>query len=104
MLTPSLTDTDMSRLEEALLSIEKKESVNDAPISFFMPKKACSIREAIMSPQERVDVKNANGRVLAQASVGCPPAVPIIMSGEIVDENAIKCFSYYGIENCLVLK
>ena len=104
MLTPSLSLSDLSKLENALLSIEKRDSITDAPPSFFVPKKNCSIREAILSPCEKVAVKRSLGRTLAQASVGCPPAVPIIMSGEIIDENAIKCFSYYGIENCLVIK
>ena len=104
MLTPSLSLSDLSKLENALLSIEKRDSITDAPPSFFVPKKNCSIREAILSPCERVAVKCSLGRTLAQASVGCPPAVPIIMSGEMVDENTIKCFEYYGIEKCLVIK
>lgn len=104
MLTPNLSEIDISKLENALLSIEKRDSITDAPPSFFVPKKNCSIRDAILSPCERIAVKCSLGRTLAQASVGCPPAVPIIMSGEIVDENAIKCFRYYGIENCLVIK
>ena len=104
MLTPSLSLSDLSKLENALLSIEKRDSITDVPPSFFIPKKNRSIREAILSPCESVAVKCSLGRTLAQASVGCPPAVPIIMSGEIVDENTIKCFRYYGIEKCLVIK
>lgn len=104
MMTPSLSRSDVSRLENALLSIEKRTPIKEVPPNFFLPQRAISIREAIMSPCERIPSKNAVGRVLAQATVGCPPAVPIIMSGEIIDDKAIKCFEYYGIDTCLVVK
>jgi len=44
------------------------------------------------------------GRVLAAASVGCPPAVPIVVSGERISAEAVECFRYYGIESCSVIK
>ena len=62
------------------------------------------IRDAVMSPAERIPVEKAVGRVLADTSVGCPPAVPIAVSGEIIDENAVRCFEYYGIGSCIVTK
>ena len=49
-------------------------------------------------------IRKAVGRVLADTSVGCPPAVPIAVSGEIIDENAVRCFEYYGIGSCIVTK
>ena len=61
-------------------------------------------REAIFSECEVIDVEDAEGRVLADITVGCPPAVPIVVSGERIDENAIKAFKYYGIAKCSVVK
>ena len=104
MLTPNLDKTDLSRLSDALLSIERKSPISIPPPSFLMPKKVMSVRSAVMSPCEKLLVKDAIGRVLAQATVGCPPAVPIIMSGELIDEAAVKCFDYYWISTCLVVK
>ena len=46
----------------------------------------------------------AEGRIIADVCVGCPPAVPIAVSGEIIDKNAVRCFEYYGIESCTVIK
>ena len=69
-----------------------------------IPKTAMSVREATMSAYETVDAKKALGRVLAFSEVGFPPAVPIVVSGEIIDENAISTFEYYGIEKCRVVK
>ena len=36
-------------------------------------------------------------------AVGCPPAVPIVMSGEEIDENIISCLEYYDIKECAVV-
>ena len=69
-----------------------------------MLRAAMRIRDAIMSPREEISVSAAEGRIIADVCVGCPPAVPIAVSGEIIDKNAVKCFEYYGIESCTVIK
>ena len=57
-----------------------------------------------MSPSETVSVGNSKGRILASPSVGCPPAVPVLVCGEVIDEAAQKAFEYYGIERVSVVK
>ena len=44
-----------------------------------------------------------HGLILAAATVGCPPAVPIVVCGERISEDALTCFAYYGIETCCVV-
>ena len=63
-----------------------------------------SIRSAMLSPSEVIPVAESEGRILSAATVGCPPAVPIVVSGELIDKAAIACFQYYGIETCRVCK
>ena len=29
---------------------------------------------------------------------------PVLVSGELIDESSIKCFQYYGITKCKVIK
>jgi arginine/lysine/ornithine decarboxylase len=62
------------------------------------------VREAMLSPSVEVSIDDASGCVLASASVACPPAVPILIAGERIDEGAIECFCYYGIEKIRVIK
>ena len=62
------------------------------------------IRDAMLSVSERIKAVNGLGRVLAGATLSCPPAVPIVVSGEIIDENAINAFEYYGIEDIEVVR
>jgi len=49
-------------------------------------------------------VEDAVGRILASATVGCPPAVPIVVCGEKIDSAAVECFKYYGTDSCRVVK
>lgn len=64
---------------------------------------AMSPRQAIMAKSTLVSIDDALGRILAAPSVSCPPAVPIAVCGEIIDENAIKLFQYYGIDKIRVI-
>ena len=42
------------------------------------------------------------GMVLADPMVSCPPAVPVAVSGEVIDEAAVALMRYYGTEVCRV--
>ncbi len=104
MFTPENSKADITRVKTALVSIEKKKALVNAPKEFSTPIRVMSIRDAVFSPQERLSLCECEGRVLASASVPCPPAVPIVVSGEIIDKNAIERFEYYGIDSCVVVK
>ena len=62
-----------------------------------------SIREAMLAPAVTVPAAESLGRVLARPGVSCPPAVPILMPGEEIDEAALAAFARYGIETVQVL-
>ena len=104
MLTVETDDSGLKTLESALLSIPKKEAVTTAPPPFCKAEKVLSVRQACFCESEVIDIKNSDGRILASPSAGCPPAVPILMCGERIDKNAIRCFEYYGIKTCRVVK
>ena len=104
MLTPQLGYSGLARLEQALLSLEKKPPVEVQPPRFERAEKVCSLRQAMMSPGTLVPAEQSEGRVLASPSVGCPPAVPILACGERIDCHAIKCLRYYGIETVRVME
>lgn len=104
MFTPQLGKDGLVKLEKALLSIPKKSPIIETAPKLGRPKKAMSVREAVFSDSETIPVSESIGRVLASQTVGCPPAVPILVCGEIIDNKAKECFSYYGITSCNVLK
>ncbi len=103
MLTPEIGEKGLQRLEEVLWAVEKKAAIEELPPVFHACTAVMSVREAMLSPSETVTVEASVGRVLAAASVGCPPAVPIVVCGERIDSEAAACFDYYGIKTCAVV-
>ena len=63
-----------------------------------------SIREAVFAPSERIPVSEAEDRICATPTVGCPPAIPIAVSGEKIGFHAIQLFEHYGITQVEVVK
>lgn len=103
MATPENSDSDLTALSDALgKNSDGKPSGKVAPL--FERKRALSVRNALLSASETVDVKSALGRICSAPTVSCPPAVPIVASGEIIDEEAIDLFEYYGIKKVEVVK
>ncbi len=102
MLTPEIEELD--RIAKIMISIPKSEAIKDSMPNFNKLEQRVSIREAILSPSISLPVEQCLGKVVAIMSVGCPPAVPIAVAGEVIDENAMECFKYYGIKNCYVIK
>ena len=104
MLTPELGADALERIGQVLCSIPPREAISEAPPVFLPARRSLSIREAMLSPSERLPVADCIGRILAVPTVGCPPAVPILVCGEEIDEHAIECFRYYGMTECCVVK
>ena len=63
-----------------------------------------TIREAVFAESEIIPVREAEGRILAQETVSCPPAISIAVSGEEIDRNMIRVFEEYGIRDVSVVK
>lgn len=104
MFTPEISKADIERLTAAFLKIEKRESLTTTAPAPCATERVMPVREAMLSPSVEVSIDDASGCVLASASVACPPAVPILIAGERIDEGAIECFRYYGIEKIRVIK
>ncbi len=104
MFTPEISTGEMARLREVLLALPKRAEILAFPPRMSLPVRAMSPREAVLSACEKLPVEQCLGRTLAAVTVGCPPAVPIVVSGEVIDESAVKCFKYYGISHCSVVK
>lgn len=102
MFTPE-TD-NLNLLKDALLKLPKKEPINISPPHLVAPKKIMSPRDAIFSESETVDINNAKGRILASEIVSCPPAIPVVVCGEEINETATELFRYYGIDKINVIK
>ena len=104
MLTPEIKVDALNRIAQVLCALPKKEGIPEKAPLFVPGEKAISVREAMLSASEVLPANQCAGRILAAPSVGCPPAVPILVCGEKITEHAISCFQYYGITDCCVVK
>ena len=105
MSSPQNSDEDIENLLKAFACIPKKEPEERSPLpSPEMLSARLSPREAIFCPSETVRVEKSIGRICASPSVSCPPAVPIVMSGEEITAHAARLMLYYGIEEIEVVK
>ena len=103
MLTPENSEKELEALLSLLLALPKRKAIEDVMPKLPHPARAMSIREAAFSPYREVSVEGSVGEILAQPGVSCPPAVPIVVCGELIDERAVSVFKYYGIERCRVV-
>ena len=104
MLSPDMTDEEYSKLIAALSSVKARPEIVSSPPKISPHTAAMTPREAVFSPKESLPREESLGQILADPSVGCPPAVPILICGEVIDEEALCAFRYYGIEKVTVVK
>lgn len=95
MATPQNPPRDFDRAAEGF-GLPPHPKVPTPPLPLSRPQAALSPREAILAPQETIPLTQALGRISASPVVSCPPAVPITVSGEVLDEAAIALYRYYG--------
>lgn len=104
MLTPENSQAELALLKTALLELPKKEPIKEKAPLINRPERACSIREAMLSDSIEIHIDECEGKILANATLSCPPAIPIVICGEKIDKTAIDCMKYYGIVHCKVIK
>jgi hypothetical protein len=104
MLTPEISESELNKLLSVLVSIPKKSPITVNTPEFFIPEIHLSPRAAMLEDKETLPLEQAIGRTLGAVNVACPPAVPILVMGEVINEKAADCFKYYGINSLKVVK
>ena len=104
MVTPENTKEELQLLETCVLDLPPKAAVSEKPPLPAKHEQVLRPHEVLFLPFERIPTENSLGRILASPSVSCPPAVPICICGERIDENVLELFQYYGIKTCDVVK
>ena len=103
MISPENDLSDLERLQMVLGDNIYGET-NDISMSPLHSEQVISIREAVFSQHEVLPLERAEGRICGAPVVSCPPAIPIVVSGERISKEAIKMFQYYGITEVEVIK
>ncbi|MBO5416608.1 MAG: PLP-dependent transferase [Clostridia bacterium] len=105
MATPQTHDSDLERIAVALSRISPKEPIQrENLLPCIAETSPLSIREAVLAPSELVSVESAEGRICGAPTVSCPPAIPIVVSGERISKSAVDLFVRYGIKKIKVVR
>ena len=104
MLSAEMSETALTQLEQVLCRIPRQMPITEGCPGLIPGSQVLTIREAALACSELLPVEQCLGRVLAVPTVGCPPAVPILVCGERIDAQSMACFAYYGIRQCWVVK
>lgn len=103
MATPENKIADFDRLLSALGKNTSAYEEVKIPVAYGV-QKVCPIREAYFSEGETLPVEQALGRICRMPTATCPPAIPVVVPGEKITGEAIKCFLHYGIDFVEVVK
>jgi len=104
MLTPENSEAELLRLVSVFEALPIRAPIKTERIVPEKRNAAMTIRAAMLSRQEIIPVTEAQGRICASPTVSCPPAVPIVVSGEVITERDVKLFQRYGVEKIAVVK
>lgn len=96
---------DFERLLHALevIASEKgNKKIEELPLfSYRVPKCALTLREAIYKDKKRIPIEKSVGCVSGEYVIPYPPGIPILVPGEVIDEEMvqyIKAMTRQGME------
>lgn len=103
MFTPETGKEGLERLYTALSRISRRPPIESCPPAPSLKARRLAPNQALLSPYKELPVEQCIGKIAADISVNCPPAVPIIMCGEEIDQKAAEAFKYYGVSKLRVI-
>ena len=113
MFTPDNPPQDFERLAAAVLCIVEElagpvtlpeETAGEFAELERGLHRRCTIRQAVFAPQEQLPAEQAVGRICAMPTVSCPPAIPIVVSGEQITPTAVAWMKHYHVEEVSVIR
>ena len=113
MFTPDNPPQDFERLTAAVLRIAEElagpvtlpeETAGEFAELEYGLHRRCTIRQAVFAPQEQLPAEQAVGRICAMPTVSCPPAIPIVVSGEQITPAAAAWMKRYHVEEVSVIR
>ena len=104
MLSPENSAGSLRHLEKTLCSLKRSDPITELPPCVPRPDMAIKPHQALLSESETLPVEDCLGRISAAAAISCPPAIPLAVCGERIDQHVVDCLRYYGVASCAVIK
>lgn len=103
MFTPETGKEGLERLYTALSRISRRPPIESCPPAPSLKARRLTPKQALLLPYKELPVEQCIGKIAADISVNCPPAVPVIICGEEIDQDAAESFKYYGVSKLRVI-
>lgn len=103
MLPAEYADSLPGIVEAALLAIPRRTAISSAAPVLHGAEAVLSPHEALFRPSRMVSTRDALGKIMADPTVSCPPAIPVVCSGERIEQWAVDAMEYYGITRVRVI-
>lgn len=104
LMLPVEYDSDLpQRLTRTLLEIPRRDAITTPVPVLYRCKAVLRPHEALFRPSQVIPAKDAVGRIMADPTVSCPPAIPVVCSGERIEAWAVAAMEYYGITQLRVI-
>jgi arginine decarboxylase len=102
--SPFNKKVDFERLENFIKSIKIKQPIKNERAIFSNQQSVMTIKEAVFAPNEIVSIDKSVSRIAAECRIPCPPGVPLIMPGELINNETTYNLKNYGVFNIKVVK
>lgn len=103
LLSPVMEERDFVRLQAALEQCTPLPAAEIPPLP-APAEQVVPMREAALAPWEEIPLEQAENRICGPVQVPCPPAVPLMVSGERITREWIAYLRWYGMENVLAVR
>ncbi len=97
------TEEDCERADIALKLMPIQKPLPQVKYPMIKPHVDMPVYEALFKPSKRVPVEKSMGEVCAELRAPCPPGVPPVMPGEIIDHDAVDALKLFGVRTIAVL-
>ncbi|MGN1412333.1 MAG: aminotransferase class I/II-fold pyridoxal phosphate-dependent enzyme [Oscillospiraceae bacterium] len=98
LFSPLDTNQTFERLSYALENVHlDRVDINREVLHLEELNSVMSMREAVFSKTETIPLEQSLGRICAEVKVPCPPAIPIVVSGEVITSSTIEILRNYNI-------
>ncbi len=103
MFSTEIKKSAYNKIKKFFYDLPKKLAVKKPIVKPTFNKKVMEIYEAVFAKTEVIPANKSLGRICAEINYSCPPAVPVIICGEVINEETIKRFHYYNIKKIRVV-
>ncbi len=98
------SSADFKRLLSCLSRLPRREKIVLSIPSISSDGCCMPISQALFSKCETVSINDALGRICQSVSVSCPPAIPIVICGQRINEEKQQALKFYGVKEISVVK